>query len=666
MSKYLTILFIILFKVSSLAVNSDTLDLDVVVLKSALINQSNPALTISKISHNENQIGPINFQDAIEFSPSVWIVNSENQAQDNRMSIRGFGARSAFGIRGIKIVLDGIPLTTPDGQSQVDNIPYDLIQNVEILKSLASTRHGNASGGVVSINTFSKLNYNFFRDNLILGTSFGSYGHKKIQGTYSKKRGNYSFTILNLSQTESDGYRGHSNYLNKSLFFKHTRIFDNLKVKFNFLFFDSPYAFDPGGLTIESVNENRSQARDRNVLFNAQESVKQIQTGLALDWNTAVGKVNSSLYYSNRDFIGLLPFTDGGYVELNRDFAGLELSLNNRFKQFEWTLGTSVQSQADDRKRFDNNEGVKGEKSMDQLESFNSYGFFALGSFNKENFSIQAGIRLDLHQISLDDNFGLDQQDIDYSSQLSAYSPNIGLIYSLNKNEELYVNYGSSYETPSLSELSANPSGQGFNNELSPMISSGFDIGFRKSSQSFTYTFAAFHIDTKDEIVRYELEGFEGMNFYKNLGLSKRYGVELEGSFNLGKHNTIRASYTQAKYEFENQGVKGELAGIPKSNVAFEWGYNKKGFNLKIDLKQVSSLFADNNNEVKTPSYALANIAVKNKFNVKGILLNLGLQIRNLFDEKYYDNIRTNAFGNRFYEPASLRQFILSINTTIL
>ena len=123
-------------------------------------------------------------------------------------------------------------------------------------------------------------------------------------------------------------------------------------------------------MTIESVNENRSQARDRNVLFNAQESVKQIQTGLALDWNTEVGKVNSSLYYSNRDFIGLLPFTDAGYVELNRDFAGLELSLNNRFKQFEWTLGTSVQSQADDRKRFDNNEGVKGEKSMDQLESF--------------------------------------------------------------------------------------------------------------------------------------------------------------------------------------------------------------------------------------------------------------------------------------------------------
>ena len=660
MSKYFVILFAFLFQVNLLAFNSDTLDLDPIELKSVLINQSNPALTVSKISYNANEIRPINFQDAIEFSPSVWITNSENQAQDNRMSIRGFGARSAFGIRGIKIVLDDIPLTTPDGQSQVDNIPFDLIQNIEILKSLSSTRHGNASGGVVYINTFSELSA---VQGVFSKLSFGTHGYKTKEAAYSKKR-DKSSTIIRISQAESNGYRGHSSYKNKSFFFKHTIDLDKVKLKMNSIYFDSPYAFDPGGLTIESVNENRSQARDRNVLFDAQESVKQLQTGVALDWNTAAGIVKSSLYYSNRDFVGLLPFSDGGYVELSRDFAGLELSLNSRFNEFEWMLGASAQSQADDRKRFQNNEGVKGEMAMDQLESFDSYGIFALGSLNKSKYSLQAGVRFDVHQISLDDNFGLDQQYVDYSSRLSAYSPNIGFIYNLNKNDELYANYGSSYETPSLSELSANPNGSGFNNQLSPMVSNGFDIGYRKSSQSFSYSLTAFHIDTKDEIVRYELEGFEGMNFYKNLGLSKRYGIEVEGSHSLGKHHIVKASHTQAKYEFENQAAKGELAGIPKSNMEFEWAYNKNGFHFKLDFKQVSSMFADNNNEVKVPSYALANIAVKNNFNIKGFSLNLGLQIRNLFDEKYYDNIRTNAFGNRFYEPASLRQFIFSVNTT--
>ena len=659
MSKFLIILFALLFQVNLLGFNSDTLNLDAVQLKSVMINQSNPAVTVSKILYNENEIRPINFQDAIEFSPSVWITNSENQAQDNRMSIRGFGARSAFGIRGIKIVLDDIPLTTPDGQSQVDNIPFDLIQNIEILKSLSSTRHGNASGGVVYVNTFSELSTD---QGVFLKLSFGTHGYKTKEATYSKKR-DKSSTILRISQAESNGYREHSSYKNKSFFFKHTIDLEKVKLKINSLYFDSPYAFDPGGLTIESVNENSTQARDRNVLFDAQESVKQLQAGLALDWKTAAGTVKSSLYYSNRDFIGLLPFTNGGYVELNRDFAGLELSLNSRFNEFEWMFGASAQSQADDRKRFQNNEGVKGEMAMDQLESFDSYGMFALGSLNKPKYSLQAGVRFDVHQISMDDNFGLDQQYVDYSSRLSAYSPNIGYIYNLNKNDELYANYGSSYETPSLSELSANPDGSGFNNQLSPMVSNGFDIGYRKSTRRFSYSLTAFHIDTKDEIVRYELEGFEGMNFYKNLGLSKRYGIEFEGNHRLGKHHIVKASYTQAKYEFENQGVKGELAGIPKSNLEFEWLYNKNGFNFKLDFKQVSSMFADNNNEVNVPSYALANIAVKNNFNIKGFSLNLGLQIRNLFDEKYYDNIRTNAFGNRFYEPASLRQFIFSINT---
>ena len=162
MSRGFILLTLFILQTNLFAIQSDTLNLEMVVLKSALINESNPALSISEISYNEYQIQPVNFQDAIDFSPGLWITNSENQAQDNRMAIRGFGARSAFGIRGIKIILDGVPLTTPDGQSQVDNIPFELIENVEIMKSLSSTRYGNASGGVVSINTFSNLTDKYF------------------------------------------------------------------------------------------------------------------------------------------------------------------------------------------------------------------------------------------------------------------------------------------------------------------------------------------------------------------------------------------------------------------------------------------------------------------------------------------------------------------------
>ncbi len=650
-----TFSFVLFFiQINVFAIQSDTLNLDEVVLKSALINQTNPALSVSEISYDEYQIRPVNFQDAIDFSAGLWITNSENQAQDNRMAIRGFGARSAFGIRGLKIILDGIPLTTPDGQSQVDNIPFELIENVEIMKSLSSTRHGNASGGLVSINTYSNLS-----DDYIIEAGYGSYGYKNIRGIYSKES-EKSSTILNISQAESDGYRDHSSYLNKSLFFKHARKFQNMNLKFNLLYFDSPYAFDPGGLNIESVEENRSQARDRNVLYNSQESIKQIQTGVVLEWDTKLGQINSNLYYSNRDFVGLLPFTNGGYVELNRDFSGVELSIKDKSQNFEWIVGTSIQGQKDDRKRFENNDGEKGVKVMDQIESFRSYGAFILGSYNKPKYSIQAGLRYDGHEISLDDNIGIDQQYIDYSKSLNALSPNLGLIFKATKNGEIYINYGHAYETPSLSELSSNPFGSGFNEELSPMISKGADLGFRKSHKNISYNLTAFYIDTEDEIVSYEIWG---MNYYRNLGTSKRYGIELEGSYRPSKLNTFNASYTQANYEFTNQLINGQLPGVPKSNFSVEWIYNKDSFYAKFDLKYAHSLFADDMNQVKVPSFFLSNLALKNSYRIKDLEITAGLQIRNLFDEKYFDNIRLNAFGNRFYEPASLRSYLFSLST---
>ena len=650
-----TFSFVLFFiQINVFAIQSDTLNLDEVVLKSALINQTNPALSVSEISYNQSEIKPVNFQDAIDFSAGLWITNSENQAQDNRMAIRGFGARSAFGIRGLKIILDGVPLTTPDGQSQVDNIPFQLIENIEIMKSLSSTRYGNASGGVVSINTFSNL-----ADNYIVEAGYGSYGYKNINGTYSTSS-EKSSTILNISQAESDGYRDHSSYLNKSLFFKYARKLQNMNLKFNLLYFDSPYAFDPGGLNIESVEENRSQARDRNVLYNSQESIKQIQTGAVLDWNTKLGEVNSNVYYSNRDFVGLLPFTNGGYVELNRDFSGAEISIKDNSQNFEWMVGISIQDQKDDRKRFENNEGEKGVKVMDQMESFRSYGAFMLGSYNKPKYSIQAGLRYDGHEISLDDNIGIDQQYIDYSRSLNALSPNLGLIFQVTKNGEVYINYGHAYETPSLSELSSNPFGSGFNEELSPMISKGADVGFRKSHKNISYNLTAFYIDTEGEIVSYEIWG---MNYYRNLGTSKRYGIELEGSYRSSKLNTFNVSYTQANYEFTNQLINGQLPGVPKSNFSVEWIYNKDSFYAKFDLKYAHSLFADDMNQFKVPSFFLSNLALKNAFSIKDLEITAGLQIRNLFDEKYFDNIRLNAFGNRFYEPASLRSYLFSLST---
>jgi iron complex outermembrane receptor protein len=238
----------------------------------------------------------------------------------------------------------------------------------------------------------------------------------------------------------------------------------------------------------------------------------------------------------------------------------------------------------------------------------------------------------------------------------------LGLIFRATKNGEIYINYGYAYETPSLSELSSNPFGSGFNEELSPMISKGADVGFRKSHKNISYNLTAFYIDTEDEIVSYEIWG---MNYYRNLGTSKRYGIELEGSYRPSKLNTFNASYTQANYEFRNQLINGQLPGVPKSNFSVEWIYNKGAFYAALDLKYAHSLFADDMNQVKVPSFFLSNLALKNTYNINDLKITVGLQIRNLFDEKYFDNIRLNAFGNRFYEPASLRSYLFSLSANL-
>ena len=152
-------------------------------------------------------------------------------------------------------------------------------------------------------------------------------------------------------------------------------------------------------------------------------------------------------------------------------------------------------------------------------------------------------------------------------------------------------------------------------------------------------------------------------SYYRNQGTSKRYGIEIEGSYRSSKLNTFNVSYTQANYEFTNQLINGQLPGVPKSNFSVEWIYNKDTFYAKLDLKYAHSLFADDMNQVKVPSFFLSNLALKKSYRIKDLEITAGLQIRNLFDEKYFDNIRLNAFGNRFYEPASLRSYLFSLST---
>ena len=299
-------------------------------------------------------------QEYIEDLPGLISFNRTNYAQDLRISIRGFGSRAAFGIRGIKLIVDGIPETTPDGQGQLDNLPLGILSSIEILRGPSAVRFGNAAGGVLAINTVDEVKENFHQ----FGLRIGSYGAQQAQFTAGLKK-EKTTTIFHLNHAKAKGYRENNGY--------ETNLF-NVKVKHRFSPFlytiaqfnatKSPYAQDAGGQTLDDITNNRRAARDRNLQFQTQESVTHLKSGATVYYERE--KIEGSLYgfIAQRDFEGKLPFSNGGWIELDRKYAGKggDFSWNNKGGKLKskTQLSYDIASQRDDRKRFINNDGNKG------------------------------------------------------------------------------------------------------------------------------------------------------------------------------------------------------------------------------------------------------------------------------------------------------------------
>ena len=647
------------FIVTCFAVTSaqDTLDLEEVVVKSTLLLNVETALPVTTSTWSNN--GSLrSIEQELNNVPGVWLTNSSNAAQDHRISIRGFGSRASFGIRGIRILLDGIPQTTPDGQSQIDHLPLHLIQQSEVIRSPAGSRHGNAAGGVLS---FFTNNTNQNQTNIRL--QYGNLGLYSTDATIHHSLSDNFKIIGSLNYHKLDGYRKHAGFENKSAFVKFTHQKSEVLHKLSILHFDSPYAFDSGGLTLEEVNRDRSQGRERNIIFNAGESVRQSQIAWHYKTPYQSGELETTLHFSPRIFDGKLPFENGGIIKLERDFYGgmvlYRTSVNNRFGQ--GIVGLDFQNQRDNRKRYANRTGIKGEQTMNQIERFSSASGFVIWSVPVGKSIFDLGIRYDNNQVALDDHFTLSEQS--YERQFSRLSPHLGFLWKSSPTTEWFVSFGSGFEVPALSELSANPYGSGFNPEIQPMSFSSLDFGFRKQNPFSSLEVVAFYTTATNELIRYELEEFPDQNFYRNLGESTRQGIEVDTSFNIFKNHILHGGISLASYQFLEEGVLKNLPGVPNKTTNLRWTYNNNNWKIFIHSSFIGDYFANNANDVNINHYSIGNLEIQKQFYLKSNSVTLGLSVFNLTNTSYYDNIRINAFGNRFYEPAAGRQVIFSLKT---
>ena len=634
--------------------------ISVTKIKDSLVNTPF-SVSIKNFSTFQKSAEQFNISEYIEDVPGIFISNDNNYAQDSRISIRGFGSRANFGIRGIKLIVDGVPETTPDGQSQIDNLNLEIIEKIEVIRGVGSSLYGNSSAGIIKIKTLQELQNSFAR----IGFSLGSNQQNKSQFFLGQKYKKTSYTFL-YSQTKSNGYRNNSGFKNNNLninLFKKVNDKTNYGLSFNYV--DSPYAIDPGGLTIEEVEDNRKQARERNVIYDSKESIKHLKLSGSFEKKIS-NKLTFSkyLFFSNRDFNGNIPVKKGGTIKLDRKYWGLGASLLIKNK-FNTQIGFDLGNQKDLRKRYFNNEGEIGALVLEQNEKFINYGIFLVSSLKLNNFIINPGIRLDKNTISIDDRFLADGNSSD-KINLNSLNPSLGINYKSNSFNRFFVNVSTGFETPTLNEFGSSPIGSGFNKNLKSQNSINYELGFSKKSvnNKFKLDLIYFNTSNKNEVLPYEDSQFPGQVFYNNAGKTQRSGIEFSGSYNYNNFWNFNSSISIGRYLFdefidnEKNYSGNKIPGVPEKTMFFNVNYkNESKLSVSLQLKVIGDLYANNSNSVKVDGFNRLNLKISKGINYKKITIDPFLIFKNILGTSYYDNIRINAFGARYYEPAAKANF---------
>ncbi len=599
--------------------------------------------------------------EALTAVPGVFPLNPDNYAQDLRISIRGFGARSAFGIRGIKVLVDGIPESTADGQADVDNLDLGVIRQMEVTRGPASGLYGNAAGGVLSFSTDAIGG----PPSLTAQTTWGSYGLQRHQLKAIGRAGKWAY-LASGTHLRADGYRAQSQMRNTIAMSK-IQFAPNAETKITLLlnYANSPVADDPGGLTLTDANANRRQARQANADFDGGEVLEQGRAALLFErqWGSK-HQVQGRGFYTARNFSSRLAFQNGGWVELRRGFGGGGVSYQFADGPYRLKTGVEVEDQRDERLRFDNLRGEKGQQTFNQIESFRSVGAYALQELKFwRRVELSVNTRYDQMWLSASDRF-LSNGDQSGQRGFGRLNPMIGLAYGWDK-VRLYGSFTTSFESPSLSELSNNPTGEGGFAALNPQRARNMEIGTKALLfKKLRAEIALFHIAVTDELVPYQTPAFPGRVFFRNAGASARQGVECGLTYAIAPGLTAFATYTYSDFLYSDYQVNTanfdgkQLPGIPRHAGYLEARYERpKGAFGIVQIRHVGALFADDANT--TPEKAYQVVQLRGGYVIKRAKWRIEpfLGVNNLLNAVYFANIQLNAAAGRFYEPAANRTF---------
>jgi len=647
----------------------DTIYLDPVSIQATKIEQpwlksSNSVTPLSPT--DKEQLAQNSLQEYLLESPSIFSLNAFNRAQDLRISIRGFGSRANFGVRGVKIIVDGIPETTTDGQGQLDNLNLGIIEQMEVLNNGSGALYGNASGGVIQIRTLGEEAFQKKNHFAHLGIGFHAFQGQQYQATAGTRWGKNNL-IIHANHHQAEGYREQSAFQSTNFNLRYNyRFSKKSKLTAILNYMNSPKAEDPGGVSLDLFEQSPRSARDANVEFRTGEEIDQLKA--SLQFNTPLNKhlhFNTYAFYSYRNFNGRLPFTFGGNIDLLRHFFGQGASLQSvyRWKKVKWrsNLNAEWSSQQDTRMRFENLSGDQGAQTLNQDERFTNVGLSWIHNLAIEKWIVDIAIRYDINQVKLINRFNVPTprtQDTD----LNNFNYSIGIAYPLSLSKSLFASYSTSFETPTLNELSSNPLGVGFNQALQPQTANHIEFGIKGFfGRQTRFQSSIFFVQTQDEIIPFEINiPNQGIfTSFQNAGSTDRIGAEIriQHRFNA----TIQAStnWSYHHFTFSTFDVLGEnfegnrLPGLPNvmGNVMVQIKPYKR-FNILLQNQFFGKIYTDNANSEAQSAKSILNLSFRYRYKAERFTLLPYFGINNILGTRYADNIRINAFGGRFYESA--------------
>ncbi len=619
----------------------------------------------------EDRPGPAaGLGDLLDPVPGLFSASRFNGAQDLRLSVRGFGARGNFGIRGIRILLDGFPLTLPDGQSTLDDLDPGLIGRAEVRRGPAGTLYGSSAGGVISLESRDL----FSRPGPVAGASTGSYGTYEGRIGYSGILGDQALGS-EASLRHSDGYRDHSKQEHRLFTLRYQGGVpggDSLSAFLTAL--DSPYALDPGGLTQAESKRDRRAASPINRAFDAGEEVQQLRAGIAFTRPAGSGEIRLRGQARGRDFENKLPFSA---TKLDRGVGTVSLELeqqgDGRNAFWHWVAGVDLALQRDRRKRFLNDLGSVGAETADQRETVRAAGgFLNLSIEPAADLTLEAGVRADWLEFELDDDF---QGDGDDSGQrtFAKLSPSGGGRLRLREGLDLFGRVGTAFEPPTTTELADPSGGGGFNDSVDPQRALGLEAGVRwRLAGGGKGELAGFYTRVKDQLVPMPIEGQPGRFFFVNAASSRYRGVELSTDQPLGDAFKTAVSFSWGDYRFDeftdadgNRFDDNRIPGIPRHQLFASLDYQPgKQLSTLLSARWTGKRYADNANTANADSYVVVGIHGSYRAKLASSQVSLYGGIDNLFDEEYDDNLRINAARGRFFEPAPERSFFLGVSVT--